>query len=194
MRNGPGSLPMAAMATRACGCPMLGMGPVERNPGALYWLRGDDGGRGSASTASTPQSGRAVCHVSFYEADAFARWSSARLPTEYEWEAAAQARILKRMPARCRRSRAAGVFGAGPGASDLFGNVWNGRRALFFLIRDIDRQPARSANIMASSWRRRWCCAVVPVPRRAAMSGPATAILLSASTLDVRRRASCDGI
>lgn len=90
----------------------------------LYWSRPDGGGWLIHTLGGTRPvvPDEPVCHISLYEADAYARWAGARLPTEAEWETVARDRpvsgnlldLSRLHPAPQRRQE----------GDHLFGDVW----------------------------------------------------------------------
>ncbi len=88
----------------------------------LYW--GEDGSAFTLAGRREIDGTAAVAHVSFYEADAFARWSGARLPTEPEWEDFAAASD----PAAGNQLDRPGPVIPGVGEGP-FGDVWEGTQS-----------------------------------------------------------------
>jgi ergothioneine biosynthesis protein EgtB len=94
----------------------------------LYWERdsGDETGwrvftlrgwRGLSALLDTP-----VCHISFFEADAYARWRGSRLPTEAEWEhVSSQAPLSGNL---LDTGRLHPACAKGESVDQLFGDCW----------------------------------------------------------------------
>jgi ergothioneine biosynthesis protein EgtB len=99
----------------------------ERVEAPLYWRRAEDGRwLAFALDGLHPLHPAApVTHISHYEADAYARWAGARLPTEAEWESAAQSLD----PARGTQLDEAGpvrprALSRSTSPRQMFGDVW----------------------------------------------------------------------
>ena len=93
----------------------------------LYWELLDGTWRMMTLAGMQPvQAADPVCHISYYEADAYARWADARLPTEVEWEAAAvplpiSGNFVEQQnfrPISLNQSDASGPL------AQMFGDVW----------------------------------------------------------------------
>jgi dimethylhistidine N-methyltransferase len=91
----------------------------------LYWRRSADGSWISQTLAGPApvQADAPVTHISYYEADAYARWAGLRLPTEAEWEnAVVQGGETPQAPSGALRPLPAAA--ADGGLRQLYGDCW----------------------------------------------------------------------
>ncbi len=94
----------------------------------LYWSEHEDGWHEFTLAGDGPvDPDRPVSHVSYYEADAFARWAGVRLPTESEWEVATSARAEETGTGTAGNLMETDVLHPSPvcgSSSPPFGDVW----------------------------------------------------------------------
>ena len=95
----------------------------------LYWERDADGRWSEFTLGGTRVLHGAalsdpVVHLSFYEADAFARWAGRRLPTEFEWEAAAHGQPVEGSFVESESFHPRAASGTGAALEQLYGDAW----------------------------------------------------------------------
>lgn len=96
----------------------------------LYWERTDGHWMTMTLAGMTPlHLDEPVTHISFYEADAFARWSDARLSTEAEWETAASQRTSEGTFIEWGRYHPTPIAATETGLIRMLGDVWEWTRS-----------------------------------------------------------------
>jgi ergothioneine biosynthesis protein EgtB len=115
----------------------------QRWQAPLYWTKQDGAWWNFTLSGSRPvDENEPVTHVSYFEADAYANWADARLPTEFEWEHAAaeipiEGNFVEREtfhPVACRSSGQEPVLSASRmdrGLAQMFGDVWEWTRSAY---------------------------------------------------------------
>ncbi|MGE3182612.1 MAG: ergothioneine biosynthesis protein EgtB [Phycisphaerae bacterium] len=98
----------------------------------LYWRKRDDEWHEFTLAGLRPLiSNEPVCHLSYYEADAFARWSGARLPTEAEWETAVQHAPKHGNFVESGAFHPRPASGSSETPQQMFGDVWEWTRSSY---------------------------------------------------------------
>jgi len=98
----------------------------------LYWRDGERGPEQFTHQGwQVRDEGRPVTHISYYEADAFASWAGARLPTEFEWEAIARGQDQSGFDAGAGNQLDEATAPLPTGSAELFGDCWQFTRSAY---------------------------------------------------------------
>jgi len=105
----------------------------QRWQAPLYWMKRDGRWWNFTLSGMRPiDEAEPVTHVSHFEADAFANWSGARLPTEFEWERAAAGVPVEGNFVDTERFHPAPVAARGNGElQQMYGDVWEWTRSAY---------------------------------------------------------------
>lgn len=105
----------------------------QRWKAPLYWVERDGGWWNFTLSGFRPvDEAEPVTHVSYFEADAYANWAGARLPTEFEWERAAADLTISGNFVDDQRFHPAPVSsGSNGGLQQIYGDVWEWTRSAY---------------------------------------------------------------
>lgn len=98
----------------------------------LYWIQQDGQWLNHSLFGLRPvNDDEPVCHVSYFEADAYARWAGARLPSEFEWEVASESAPIEGNFVERGRHHPAPLSDDRDGLRQMFGDVWEWTRSAY---------------------------------------------------------------